>query len=117
MQDKFPYFQLDIYLLQCIMYAAEEKSESFDRSNVPTNYTFYSAKYSYIVGEEEQSPYVNHTLYTDMYLSPHRHFYNIPVNMSHSAVHVPTNVYDFGKYGVAYWKVYLFFIFFIFWCG
>ena len=78
------------------MYAAEETAESFNSSSVPKNFTFYSAKYSVLVGEEEQSPYINRTLYTDMYLTPHPDFYNIPVNLSHSVVHIPTNVYDLG---------------------
>lgn len=31
-----------------------------------------------------------------MELTEDSHFYNIPVNVSHSSVHIPTNVYDFG---------------------
>lgn len=31
---------------------------------------------------------------TKLLLYPKRHFYNIPVNTNHSAVHVPSNVYD-----------------------
>lgn len=27
-----------------------------------------------------------------------RHFYNMPVNTNYSAVHVPSNVYERGKY-------------------
>nr|CAD7199200.1 unnamed protein product [Timema douglasi] len=86
---------------QCIMAAAEDAAEEFE---VPpgkpkdVNFTYYSAKSSatFIDGE-----FWNHTKdepntkwYHSLYLSPDPHFYGIPVNTSHSVIHVPTNVYD-----------------------
>nr|CAD7400769.1 unnamed protein product [Timema poppensis] len=87
--------------VKCIMAAAEDAAEEFE---VPpgkpkdVNFTYYSAKSSatFIDGE-----FWNHTKdepntkwYHSLYLSPDPHFYGIPVNTSHSVIHVPTNVYD-----------------------
>lgn len=36
--------------------------------------------------------------YRPIQLSPDPHFHNIPINDNYSTVHVPTNVYDRGKY-------------------
>lgn len=33
----------------------------------------------------------------EMLLTPNSHFFQVPVNTTFSAVHVPTNVYDKGK--------------------
>jgi len=76
---------------------AEEEAEAFNRTDVPENYTFYNAKYSFIVGEAEQSKYSKNSTYTPMELYPDNRFYDIPVNLNYSIVHVPTNVYDQGK--------------------
>ena len=79
------------------MRVAEEEAEVFNRTDVPENYTFYNTKNSFIVGEAEQSKYLNNNTYTPMELYPDNRFYNIPVNLNYSIVHVPTNVYDLGK--------------------
>jgi VWA N-terminal. len=79
------------------MNVAEDAAEAFNRTDVPENYTFYSAKNSFIVGYEEQSEYVDNNTYTPMELHPDNRFYNIPVNLNYSAVHVPTNIYDLGR--------------------
>ncbi|XP_069675652.1 voltage-dependent calcium channel subunit alpha-2/delta-3-like isoform X2 [Periplaneta americana] len=83
--------------VKCIMSAAEDAAEGFNRSDVPANYTFYSAKHSFIVGEAHRSVYEDNNTYTPMELRPDYHFYNIPVNVNHSCVHVPTNVYDMAE--------------------
>jgi voltage-dependent calcium channel alpha-2/delta-4 len=79
------------------MIAAEDAAESFDRSNMPENYTFYSAKDSCIAGDTEQCENVDNSTYTPMELYPDSRFYNIPVNLNYSIVHVPTNIYYEGK--------------------
>jgi hypothetical protein len=78
------------------MTAAEDAAESFNRTNVPDNYTFYSAKDSYIAGDTEQSENLDNSTYTPMELYPDSRFYNIPVNLNYSIVHVPTNIYYEG---------------------
>lgn len=77
------------------MNAAEDAAESFNGTDVPHNYTFYSAKKSYISGEVMGSK--NNDTYKPMELQADNHFYNIPVNLNYSAVHVPTNVFDQGN--------------------
>jgi hypothetical protein len=84
------------------MNTAEDASESFNRTDVPHNYTFYSAKSSYIIGEVQQSEYMDNETYTPMELYPNNHFYNIPVNLNYSIVHIPTNVYDLGMLRLVY---------------
>ncbi|PNF16349.1 hypothetical protein B7P43_G10507 [Cryptotermes secundus] len=79
--------------VRCIVIAAEDAAESFNRTNVPENYTFYSAKDSYIAGDTEQSENLDNSTYTPMELYTDSHFYNIPVNLNYSIVHVPTNIY------------------------
>jgi hypothetical protein len=74
--------------------AAEDAAESFNGTDVSHNYTFYSAKNSYVVGEETESK--DNDTYKPMELHPDNRFYNIPVNLNYSAVHVPTNVFDHG---------------------
>jgi len=83
--------------VKCIMRVAEEEAEVFNRTDVPENYTFYNTKNSFVVGEAEQSKYLNNNTYTPMELYPDNRFYNIPVNLNYSIVHVPTNVYDLAE--------------------
>jgi hypothetical protein len=75
---------------------AEDAAESFNRTNVNDNYTFYSAKDSYIAGDTEQSENLDNSTFTPMELHPDSRFYNIPVNLNYSIVHVPTNIYYGG---------------------
>jgi hypothetical protein len=79
------------------MDVAEDTAEAFNRTDVPENYTFYSAKNSYIVGEEVDEKTFDNKTYTSMELYPDDRFYNIPVNLNYSMVHVPTNIYDLGR--------------------
>ena len=79
------------------MMVAEEEAEAFNRTDVPVNYTFYSAKKSFIVGDAQQNKYLDNNTYMPMELYPDNRFYNIPVNLNYSIVHVPTNVYDLGR--------------------
>jgi hypothetical protein len=84
------------------MNVAEDAAETFNRTDVPENYTFYSAKNSYIVGDAEQSVHLDNNTYTPMELYKDNHFYNIPVNLNYSIVHVPTNVFDLGRLSCVY---------------
>jgi hypothetical protein len=81
------------------MRVAEEAAETFNRTDVPEDYTFNSAKNSFIVGDDERnkSKYVDNDTYTIMELYQDNRFYNICVNHNYSIVHVPTNVYDLGR--------------------
>jgi voltage-dependent calcium channel alpha-2/delta-4 len=79
------------------MNVAEDRAETFNRTDVPENYTFYNAKHSYFVGDKKQSKLENNKTYTPMELHRDNRFYNISVNLNYSMVHVPTNVYDRGR--------------------
>jgi len=79
------------------MRVAEEEAEAFNRTDMPENYTFSSAKNSFLFGAANQSKYTNNNTYTRIELYPDKRFYNIPVNLDYSIVHVPTNVYDLGR--------------------
>ncbi|XP_063239113.1 voltage-dependent calcium channel subunit alpha-2/delta-4 [Bacillus rossius redtenbacheri] len=89
--------------VKCIMMAAEEVAEEFEYNSTAAlgSYTYRSAKYSTVHEEGATEPFVpefsgkpEDRIYDDMYLGPDPHFYNIPVNTTHSCVHVPTNVFD-----------------------
>lgn len=86
------------------MNAAEDAAESFNVTDVSQNYTFCSAKSSYIAGEVTQS--VDNDTYKPMELYPDSRFYSIPVNLNYSTVHVPTNVYDQGTATLIYMFLY-----------
>ncbi|KAJ8872556.1 hypothetical protein PR048_026162 [Dryococelus australis] len=85
------------------MMAAEEVSKEFEYNSTASlsNFTYYSAKYSTVFEAGATEPIVpefsgepEDRIYNDMYLGSDPHFYNIPVNTTHSCVHVPTNVFD-----------------------
>lgn len=78
-------------------------------------YQYYSSKWSSIIGREPmkvpKSLVGNIHMYRPMKLNNDTHFYNLPVNTSHSSVHIPTNVYDKGMYSFYQmkWKVLFYF--------
>lgn len=80
------------------MNVAEVAAEEFELNETDRNYTYYSAKYSPIQGEEKQELPEgledNEDMYLTMSLNNDTHFYNLKVNTSYSSVHVPTNVFD-----------------------
>ncbi|XP_030376767.1 voltage-dependent calcium channel subunit alpha-2/delta-3 [Scaptodrosophila lebanonensis] len=82
----------------------QEKAESANK-NFEFNFTqaleevkYYSSKYSAFNGNRSEELLEGMQIYEDMYLNltlnPDTHFYNISVDTQHSAVHVPSNVYD-----------------------
>lgn len=87
------------------MKSAEELAEDFDEMQRDLNYTYCSSKYSDIEGgfnqskqkEAEKPLEIDYSRFRPFWLQSHRHFHNIPVNTSHSSVHVPTNLLDTGK--------------------
>lgn len=92
--------------MKCILNVAEKKAEEFDSDDMATDYSYFSSKYSPVNGmsllntsiwKEEELPLIvieSENTYRPMILDQDTHFYNISVNTTHSAVHVPTNVYD-----------------------
>lgn len=74
------------------MEKAEDEAEAFqfDPTNID-NYTYYNSKRPRASEDEEEE---EEYLYNEMHLTRDTHFYNIPVNASHSSVHLPTNIYD-----------------------
>lgn len=66
------------------------------QDEVVTEYEYYNTKTLRPPGEPLEKGG------KEMILTPNKHFYNIPVNISYSAVHVPTNVYDQGIPHVLY---------------
>ncbi|XP_049832562.1 voltage-dependent calcium channel subunit alpha-2/delta-3-like isoform X1 [Schistocerca gregaria] len=85
-----------IVSVKCIMQKAEQLAESFDPLEY-VNFTYHSAKCSPVNDEPSDSESCDDEYpYAPMYLEPDRQFSSIPVNRSHSSVHVPTNVFDLG---------------------
>ncbi|KAL1110504.1 hypothetical protein AAG570_008032 [Ranatra chinensis] len=83
--------------VMCIIDTAEELGEEFT-SIAETKYSYYSAKYSLEPGgepsESEEELGIDRQMYKEIQLTPDQAFYGIPVNTTHSAVHVPTDVDD-----------------------
>lgn len=73
------------------MDAAENTAISF-QDEVPNDFEYYNAKCL----TSDEDPCTNDSLKAD--LMHDSHFWNLEVNTSFSAVHVPTNVYDRGIY-------------------
>ncbi|XP_045481925.1 voltage-dependent calcium channel subunit alpha-2/delta-3 isoform X1 [Harmonia axyridis] len=84
--------------VQCIVHMAENKSETFEYDKNITHY-YYNSKYSPIQGQNSTTydlKVLNDNLYRykTLTLNEDTHFYNIPVNTTHSSVHVPTQIFD-----------------------
>ncbi|XP_071450775.1 voltage-dependent calcium channel subunit alpha-2/delta-3-like [Hetaerina americana] len=84
-----------------------EEEAAVEEEDVLIEFSYHSAKCSQVevlveeasagngsIYREDNATCENDGIYRPMRLKADRHFYNIPVNDSHSAVHVPTNVYD-----------------------
>lgn len=71
------------------MDAAENTAMSY-HDDIIENFEYYNAKCL----TTQEDPCTNESLKAD--LTPNPHFWNLSVNTSFSAVHVPTNVYDKG---------------------
>ncbi|XP_015127549.1 voltage-dependent calcium channel subunit alpha-2/delta-3 isoform X1 [Diachasma alloeum] len=92
--------------VRCILIRAEEEALNHDDSErnvdvIKSSLTYISGKYSWVIdGDNDTQPEIPENMRNDshiyraMALNPDSHFYNIPVNTSYSAVHIPTNVYD-----------------------
>ncbi|XP_030748485.1 voltage-dependent calcium channel subunit alpha-2/delta-3 [Sitophilus oryzae] len=83
--------------IRCIQQEAEKVAETFNIDR-DVQFKYYSSKWSSTEGAEPtklpKSLKKNRHMYLTMVLNNDTHFYNLPVNTSHSSVHVPTNVYD-----------------------
>lgn len=86
--------------VRCIMEVAEREYENFVFNETEAeNFTYYSSKFSKFENHSSETLLEgliesNAGMYMDFNLNPDTHFYNIPVDTEHSAVHVPSNVYD-----------------------
>ncbi|KAH1023063.1 hypothetical protein HUJ04_012343 [Dendroctonus ponderosae] len=83
--------------IRCIQQEAENRAEDFQY--VPdAPFKYHSSRWSSIEGAEpiklSKSLKKSRHMYLPLKLNNDTHFYNLPVNTTHSSVHVPTNVYD-----------------------
>lgn len=72
-----------------------------EREAIFENQTYYSSKYSNVsnlVIEQEIPKSINVSRLRNMTFEQDTHFYNISVNITHSSVHVPTNIFDRSVY-------------------
>lgn len=100
----------NVFNFQAIQEDAEDNAEKFVfQKESLNNYTYYSCTYSNIsdpqINKEitdliKKFPSLksNKQMYRKMTMDNDTHFYNLMVNTTHSAVHVPINIYDKGKY-------------------
>ncbi|XP_058802117.1 voltage-dependent calcium channel subunit alpha-2/delta-3 isoform X2 [Phymastichus coffea] len=88
--------------VKCLYKEAERISEEWEYlSTDQLNLTYYSTKYSnstngtdFYESKVPSNMFKHNDSYMMMYLEPNTHFNNVSVNVTHSAVHTPTNVYD-----------------------
>lgn len=103
--------ELKVSAVKRIVEAAENMA--FDKQNepVPDDFQFFNSK-------EMDEPYDEVSITTTaepelsvehwierpptkaIHLQVNAHFHNIPVNINYSSVHVPTNVYAWGKFSI-----------------
>lgn len=100
-------FKSKISAVQRIMDAAENAAQSHDKEKCDEEFSYYDAKE--MLEPNEATTTVAPKKFDDRSLDPpnvtiprirlqkNRNFYNIPVNITLSSVHVPTNVYGRGK--------------------
>ena len=94
------------------MDAAENSAMSHQNDKVDPAFQYYNSKEMLLPDEpvpqnitkslDDRSldpPYVPPSY---IVLEPHKHFFDIAVNISLSSVHVPTNVYDRGMFDIQY---------------
>lgn len=103
--------ELKISAVKRIVEAAENMA--FDKQNepVPEDFQFYNSKEMEDPLEDQSMTttpepefsmeyWINRPPSKNAHLQQNHHFSSIPVNTNFSSVHVPTNVYTWGEYGV-----------------
>lgn len=85
--------------IRCILEVAENAAENFESDIGNRTLKYYSSTYSPVDNETVEVPdsLLGNVTYLPMSLNNDTHFYNVPVNTTHSSVHVPVNVYDRHK--------------------
>ncbi|KAL1493158.1 hypothetical protein ABEB36_011269 [Hypothenemus hampei] len=98
--------------IRCIQQEAETRAEEFNYDQ-KKNFSYYNSRWSEIANvsncisnetnsnqtdeiDEIDSKFIkaSRSRYSVLQLNNDTHFYNLPVNTTHSSVYVPTNVYD-----------------------